>query len=150
LLLSNQETKKVRERQLAAPLESTTLQKLVKSELATKKHTATEGLLWLVRGLDFCAQALRADIDVGGSQELSTSFRGAYKNTLAPYHNFFVKPVFSAAMGATPYRKDFAAKVAGDSSNTAKAEEDMKVWVAALEERVGIMKEFLASNEAKW
>jgi Glycolipid transfer protein (GLTP) len=150
LLLSNQETKKVRERQLAAPLESTTLQKLVKSELATKKHTATEGLLWLVRGLDFCAQALRADINAGGSQELSTSFRGAYKNTLAPYHSFLVKPVFSAAMSATPYRKDFAAKVAGDSSNTAKAEEDMKVWVAALEENVGILKEFLASNEAKW
>lgn len=127
-----------------------TLQKLVKSELATKRHTATEGLLWLVRGLDFCAQALRADINAGGSQELSTSFRGAYKNTLAPYHSFLVKPVFSAAMSATPYRKDFAAKMAGDSSNISKAEEDMKVWVAALEERVGILQEFLASNEAKW
>jgi Glycolipid transfer protein (GLTP) len=123
---------------------------LVKSELATKRHTATEGLLWLVRGLDFCAQALRADINTGGSQELSASFRGAYKNTLAPHHSFLVKPVFSAAMGATPYRKDFAVKVAGGNPDTSKAEEDMKVWVAALEEKVAILKDFLDSKEAKW
>jgi len=41
--------KKVRERQLAAPGESETLQELVVNELKTKKHTATEGLVWLVR-----------------------------------------------------------------------------------------------------
>lgn len=145
-----QKPKKVRDRHLAAPLESTTLQKLAKAELATKEHRATEGLLWLVRGLDFCAQALRIDIETGGSQELATSFRGAYKTTLAPYHSFLVKPVFAAAMSATPYRKDFAVKVAGDSSNIPKAEEDMKVWVAALEERVAILKAFLDTKEAKW
>ena len=41
--------KKVRERQLAAPAESETLQDLVINELATKKHVAAEGLVWLVR-----------------------------------------------------------------------------------------------------
>lgn len=41
--------KKVRDRQLAAPAESGTLQDLVRNELKTKKHTATEGLLWLTR-----------------------------------------------------------------------------------------------------
>ena len=40
---------KIRERQLAAPLESESLQDLVLNELKTKKHTATEGLVWLVR-----------------------------------------------------------------------------------------------------
>ena len=40
---------KIRERQLAAPAESETLQSLAINELKTKKHTATEGLLWLVR-----------------------------------------------------------------------------------------------------
>lgn len=34
---------------LAAPAESVTLQDLVRNELKTKKHIATEGLLWLVR-----------------------------------------------------------------------------------------------------
>ena len=40
---------KIRERQLAAPAESETLQDLVRNELKTKSHKATEGLLWLVR-----------------------------------------------------------------------------------------------------
>jgi len=40
---------KIRDRQLAAPLESETLQDLVRNELKTGKHTASEGLLWLVR-----------------------------------------------------------------------------------------------------
>lgn len=42
-------TQKIRDRQLAAPLESETLQELVVNELKTKKHVATEGLIWLVR-----------------------------------------------------------------------------------------------------
>ena len=41
--------KKIRERQLAAPAQSETLQSLVVNELKAKKHIATEGLLWLVR-----------------------------------------------------------------------------------------------------
>jgi len=41
--------KKIRDRQLAAPALGETLQELVVNELKTKKHTATEGLVWLVR-----------------------------------------------------------------------------------------------------
>lgn len=41
--------KKVRDRQLEAPVDSESLQDLVRSELKAKKHTATEGLVWLVR-----------------------------------------------------------------------------------------------------
>ena len=40
---------KLRDRFLAAPTESATLQDLCKNELKTKKHTATEGLIWLNR-----------------------------------------------------------------------------------------------------
>lgn len=40
---------KIRERQLAAPADSGTIQELVVNELKTKTHRATEGLLWLVR-----------------------------------------------------------------------------------------------------
>ena len=43
------DSKKVRDRQLAAPAESENLQSLVINELQTKKHVAAEGLLWLVR-----------------------------------------------------------------------------------------------------
>lgn len=40
---------KLRDRQLASPAESENIQDLCRNELKTKKHTATEGLLWLVR-----------------------------------------------------------------------------------------------------
>ncbi|KAL4944505.1 hypothetical protein BDV06DRAFT_187197 [Aspergillus oleicola] len=138
--------KKVRDRQLAEPGESETLQTLVLNELKTKKHVATEGLVWLVRGLDFTAQSLRHNID-NASKELSESFRSAYGNTLKPHHSFLVKPIFSAAMSATPYRKDFYAKLGSDDADVkAKLERE----VAALEERVAILKSFQDRKEAKW
>lgn len=40
---------KIRDRQLTAPTLSETLQDLVLNELKEKKHTATEGLVWLNR-----------------------------------------------------------------------------------------------------
>lgn len=40
---------KIRDRQLEAPALSGTLQELVANELKEKKHTATEGLVWLNR-----------------------------------------------------------------------------------------------------
>jgi len=138
--------KKIRDRQLAAPGESETLQSLVINELKTKKHVATEGLLWLVRGLDFTAQALRKNLSEPDT-ELCDSFRDAYGSTLKPYHSFIVKPIFSAAMSATPYRKDFYAKLGDDHVQCSAA---LERWVEALEKRVAILKEFQATKEAKW
>ncbi|KAL6860501.1 hypothetical protein ACO1O0_004529 [Amphichorda felina] len=138
--------KKLRERQLAAPGESATIQDLVKNELATKKHTATEGLLWLVRGLDFTCTALSSNV-AKDSEELADSFRAAYGNTLKPHHSFLVKPVFSAAMSACPYRKDFYSKLGDDP---AKVNAEMRVYLAGLEKVVAILKGFVTSKEAKW
>lgn len=138
--------KKIRTRQQAAPAESTTLQALVLNELKSGSHTATEGLVWLLRGLDFTAQALRENLSKP-TQELSDSFRAAYGNTLKPHHGFLIKPVFSAAMGATPYRKDFYAKLGDDEG---KIQEEMEKEVKALERAVGILKEFMARKEAQW
>ncbi|KAJ5135087.1 uncharacterized protein N7515_004365 [Penicillium bovifimosum] len=138
--------KKVRERQLAAPAESETLQALVVNELKTGKHVAAEGLVWLIRGLDFTVQALRHNID-NASAELSDSFRGAYGNTLKPHHSFLVKPIFSAAMSATPYRKNFYPKLGQDQ---AKVTAEMTKEVAALEKVVSIIKAFQDTKAAKW
>ncbi|KAF2245258.1 putative glycolipid transfer protein HET-C2 [Trematosphaeria pertusa] len=142
----NGNIKKIRDRQLAAPQLSETLQDLCLNELKEKKHTATEGLLWLVRGLDFTAQALRHNMS-NPSTELSASFRDAYGNTLKPHHSFVIKPIFSAAMSATPYRKDFYAKLGSDD---AKVQAELEKWLSALEKVVGILKEFTNSKEAKW
>ena len=151
--------KKVRDRQLASPGTSENLQALCKSELSSKSHKATEGLLWLVRGLDFTAQAIRADLtnnagvqvtEAKPKKELADSFRDAYKNTLAPHHGFLVKPIFSAAMSATPYRKDLYAKMLGDGASPDQLVTDAEKWLTALEERIAILKTFLASKDAKW
>lgn len=150
---------KVRTRQQAAPQQSGTLQSLVKAELATGKHTATEGLLWLVRGLDFTAQALRADITSNSGlqlteqkpkAELADSFRAAYKNTLANHHGWIVKQIFNTAMKATPYRKDFTVKLIGAGVSSEQAQGDFEKWVSSLEQTVKVLNTFLASPEAKW
>ncbi|KAI1205789.1 het-c [Annulohypoxylon truncatum] len=138
--------KKIRERQLAAPAESETLQALVINELKTKKHTATEGLLWLTRGLEFTCIALSQNI-AQEAEELSTSFRNAYGSTLKPHHGILIKPVFSAAMSACPYRKDFYPKLGEDQASVAS---ELRAYLAALENIVGILKGFQSRKEAKW
>jgi hypothetical protein len=138
--------KKLRERRLAAPAESETLQDLVINELKTKKHNATEGLLWLTRGLEFTCVALSQNV-AKESEELADSFRGAYSTTLKPHHSFLVKPIFAAAMSACPYRKDFYAKLGSDPE---KVIAQLRPYLAALDKIVAILKQFLASKEAKW
>ncbi|GKT85708.1 HET-C2 protein [Colletotrichum tofieldiae] len=122
------------------------IKELVKNELATKKHVATEGLLWLTRGLEFTCIALSQNV-AKESEELSESFRNAYSTTLKPHHSFLVKPIFSAAMSACPYRKDFYAKLGSDQ---AKVAAELRVYLASLEKIVGILKGFLASKDAKF
>ncbi|MCJ1291105.1 hypothetical protein MMC34_002648 [Xylographa carneopallida] len=145
-ILTSLPVQKLRDRQLASPTESSILQSLVINELKTKKHTAAEGLLWLTRGLDFTAQGLRHNLS-NPSEELSVSFRHAYGNTLKPHHSFLIKPIFAAAMSATPYRKDFYAKLDDDPI---QGKREMEKWLAALEERVTILKDFMGSKAAKW
>ncbi|KAI5278164.1 Pleckstrin y domain-containing A member 8, partial [Ascosphaera aggregata] len=137
---------KIREYQLSHFARSETLQSLAADERDQKKKTATEGLLWLVRGLDFTAQSLRHNLN-NPSVELSESFRTAYTTTLKPYHSFIVKPIFSAAMSATPYRKDFYAKLGPDMADCISK---LNVNVAALEKRVAILKEFLNRPDIKF
>jgi len=137
---------KIRKRQLAAPLESQNIQDLVRNELKTKSHTATEGLLWLVRGLEFTCIALSQNL-ANHEHELSESFRNAYGVTLKPHHSFLVKPVFSAAMSACPYRKDFYSKLGSDEE---KVKEELRQYLEALDKIVGILKAFVESKDAKW
>ncbi|KAI1845849.1 hypothetical protein JX265_011256 [Neoarthrinium moseri] len=142
----NGNIKKLRERQLAAPAESETVQSLVLNELKTKKHVATEGLVWLVRGLDFTCIALSQNV-AKETEELADSFRNAYGSTLKPHHSFLVKPVFSAAMSACPYRKDFYLKLGSDPE---KVKTELRPYLKALEDIVAILKGFLDRKEAKW
>jgi hypothetical protein len=58
-----------------------------------------------------------------------------------------VKPLISAAMSACPYRKVFYEKLGSDEK---KVEEQLRIYTAALEKIVAILKGFLARPEAKW
>jgi hypothetical protein len=96
--------------------------------------------------LDFTAQALRHNLS-NPSKELADSFRDAYGKTLKPHHSFVVKPLFSAAMSATPYRKDFYKKLGDDDS---KVQTELDTWLKSLEKVVSVLNQFLARKEAKW
>lgn len=94
--------------------------------------------------MDFTAQALRRSVD-NPSEELTVSFTEAYNNTLKEYHNFIVKKVFAVAMKACPYRKDFYQKL---DVVTDAALEQMKQWLAALENIITIIQGVLNANPA--
>jgi hypothetical protein len=75
---------------------SDTLEKLVENEKGEKKRVATEGLLWLLRGLSFTCAALQfAQMNV--SKELAEAFNESYAITLKKYHNFVVKGIFAVS-----------------------------------------------------
>lgn len=97
-------------------------------------------------GLEFTCIALSQSV-AKPTEELADSFRGAYGATLKPHHSFLIKPVFSAAMSACPYRKDFYGKLGSDQ---AKVASELRVYLASLDKIVRILKGFMASKEAKW
>lgn len=133
---------KIRTKLLADPAGSGTLQDLVLSEANTKTKTATQGLLWLSRGLQFTSQAMRETVD-NPSKELAVTFTDAYSKTLSQYHGMLVKPIFKLAMKACPYRKDFFEKLGADQT---KVSEQLMTWLKALEDIVQIILDFFTSG----
>ncbi|WFD37684.1 uncharacterized protein MJAP1_000631 [Malassezia japonica] len=132
---------KIRTRLLATgPDTSGTLQLLVRNEgqPGDKKRTATEGLLWLLRGLDFTAKALRRSLE-NPSEELSVSFTKAYEASLRKHHSIVVRPIFTLAMKACPYRKDFYAKL-GSPADRVNAQ--LNEWLSSLERIVQELQQF--------
>lgn len=137
---------KIRKRQLASPDKGETLQDIVLSEVTEKKKDATQGLLWLTRGLEFTAVAMRNTLN-NPNDELSKCFTDSYAVTLSKYHGILVRPVFKLAMKACPYRKDLFEKL---GSPLEKVTEQLKEWLSALESLVKIIQTFLTSgNYAK-
>jgi hypothetical protein len=87
-------TQKVRARYDETPTLSNTLEKLVENEKGEKKRKATEGLLWLLRGLQFTCKALQ-NAQANASEELAEAFIKSYEGTLKAFHNFVVKGIFA-------------------------------------------------------
>ncbi|KAF8902903.1 het-c2 protein [Gymnopilus junonius] len=137
---------KVKARYEATPTLSSTLELLVENEKGEKKRTATEGLLWLLRGLSFTCKALQ-NAQSNKTEELSAAFTKSYEVTLKKFHNFVVKGIFAVAMKACPYRADFYTKLAADPDGGApasqeKLNEELDKWLAALSSIVARMDAF--------
>ncbi|KAI0929885.1 hypothetical protein AcW1_008709 [Taiwanofungus camphoratus] len=137
---------KTRARYDAAPTKSATLEQLVENEKGEKKRTATEGLMWLLRGLSFTCKGLQ-NAQASQAEELSVAFTKAYDGTLKRFHNFIVKGVFAVAMQACPYRADFYAKLASDPAGgpsvpSERLSEELNKWLAGLDTIVTRMEVF--------
>lgn len=70
---------------------------LVENEKGEKKRVATEGLMWLLRGLSFTCKGLQ-HTQADEKLELSDAFTKAYEATLKKFHNFVVKGAFSVCI----------------------------------------------------
>jgi len=92
---------KVRARYDETPTLSNTLEKLVENEKGEKKRKATEGLMWLLRGLQFTCKALQ-NVQANASEELSEAFSKSYEGTLKAFHNFVVKGIFAVRSLLSP------------------------------------------------
>lgn len=58
-----------------------------------------------------------------------------------------IKPIFSAAMSATPYRADFYKKLGDDRT---QVQDGLNKWLTGLEDVVSVLNKFTGSKEAKW
>ncbi|KIJ63435.1 hypothetical protein HYDPIDRAFT_92765 [Hydnomerulius pinastri MD-312] len=135
---------KVHDRYSSHSSESSTLELLLASEAREKKRPATEGLMWLLRGLSFTCKALQT-AQADEKTELSKAFTTGYEGSLKQHHNFVVKGVFAIAMKACPYRKDFYAKLASDPAGGPpvpqdKLNEELNKWLDALDKIVDRMR----------
>ncbi|KAG0232746.1 glycolipid transfer protein domain-containing protein [Mortierella sp. GBAus27b] len=142
----NGNVKKIRERYQQNPAVNSTLQKLVLAELAEKKKTASEGLLWLTRGLDFTLQSLERS-EANATEELSVSFTKGYENTLRPHHGMLVRPIFTMAMKACPYRNDFYGKLGTDQT---QVKQDLSTYLGGLRTVVTNIQSFYVAKNIKF
>jgi len=122
--------KKVRTYQEAHPEEGKTLEGIIASEPNhDKKLTATQGLLWLLRGLQFTYIGMLR-LTTNKTEEVSAAFRDAYDQSLKTYHTWIVQKVFTVAMTACPYRVDFYAKL---GSPVEKVDVELEKWLVGLD-----------------
>lgn len=75
----------------------------MQNEKGEKKRTATEGLIWLLRGMSFTCKALQ-NVQENKNEELSIAFSKSYEGTLKKFHNFVVKGIFAVRLRILSWR----------------------------------------------
>ncbi|KAG4443365.1 hypothetical protein IFR05_001154 [Cadophora sp. M221] len=96
------------------PGQSQYIQALIEAERATGQHNATEGLLWITRGLEFYVASIKR-IGGNGSEKLADSIMHAYKDILKTHHGFVAKMAIKVAVSKTcPTRDELLTRLGQD------------------------------------
>jgi hypothetical protein len=98
-------------------------------------------LLWLLRGLSFTCKSLQF-AQANKDKELSAAFSHGYDNSLKEFHKFVTRGIFSVALKAVPYRKDFYAKLGYGPDGDPELDE----WLASLSKIVTNLQDYSATN----
>ena len=107
------------------------------------RNSASDALLWLHRALAFTARAIRRNVS-NPNEELVTSFQSAYDEILRRHHGIMIRPIFTVAMKAVPYRRDFYIKL-DPTMVEPDVIREMEIWLSSLERVVAIIAPLLQS-----
>lgn len=144
----NGNIKKLREKHAQDVERFKTLQDIVESEIEAgttlAKNSATDALLWLKRALQFVIIFLKEVLT--GEQDLVKCAKKAYEGSLKKYHGWIVQGIFSMAMKAVPYRKDFMDKLGRGKVDEEEVLKEMKDCVDLLFANIDVVQEFYDQN----
>ncbi|KAJ7322450.1 hypothetical protein JRQ81_018737 [Phrynocephalus forsythii] len=139
--------KKINQKYITNKEEFNTLQKIILHEVSTEearvRHSATEALMWLKRGLKFLKEFLTELKN--GEKNIQTALNNAYGRTLRQYHGWVVRGVFALALRASPTYQGFACALSvGDCDYEEEAfyqgmKRDLDIYLPAMEKQLSIL-----------
>ncbi|KAM6450179.1 pleckstrin homology domain-containing family A member 8 isoform 1-T1 [Liasis olivaceus] len=139
--------KKINQKYITNKDDFCTLQKIVLHELSTEvaqiRHSATQALLWLKRGLKFLKEFLTELKN--GEKNIQTALNNAYGRTLRQYHGWVVRGVFALALRASPTYEGFVAALSlRECDNQEEAffngmQRDLNIYLPAMEKQLNIL-----------
>lgn len=131
----------VRSRHASHHQVSTTLEKLVTTEVQEGTRHSTACLIRLIRGLLFTCRALE-NMQADHTSELRACFKRSYDEVLKHHHGWFVQTAVTLAITAVPSRSEFYRRISqGAPQETFDTE--LSKWLKGLNLIVVHMKRFL-------
>ncbi|KAJ7353920.1 hypothetical protein OS493_031367 [Desmophyllum pertusum] len=145
----NGNIKKLREKFAKDPEKYKTLQGIVESEIeegtTKEKNSATDALLWLKRAMQFIIVFLEEVLK--GEPDLVKCAKKAYEGSLKKFHGWIVQGIFSLAMKAVPYRKDFIASLGRGKADEETVLKEMKDFLDLLSANINTVEQFYHKND---
>uniref|UniRef100_A0A8C6Y0J1 Pleckstrin homology domain-containing family A member 8 n=1 Tax=Naja naja TaxID=35670 RepID=A0A8C6Y0J1_NAJNA len=139
--------KKINQKYITNKEDFCTLQKIVLHDLSTEvaqiRHSATQALLWLKRGLKFLKEFLTELKN--GEKNIQTALNKSYSKTLRQYHGWVVRGVFALALRASPTYAGFVAALSlAECENQEEAfyhgmQRDLNIYLPAMEKQLNIL-----------